>query len=82
MAVSITAAMLAYPIDTVRRLLMMQSGALEKRYVTSLQAMRHVLRHDGGVLGLYKGAGANNMRAVASALVLVFFDEARRFVPE
>ena len=82
MGVDISAAVLAYPLDTVRRRLMMQSGkaAGEVQYTSALGCVRHIVRHEGGVLALYKGCFANNVRAIASALVLVLYDEIKKYV--
>ena len=82
MGVDISAAVLAYPLDTVRRRLMMQSGkaAGEVQYTSALGCVRHIVRHEGGVLALYKGCFANNVRAIASALVLVLYDEIKKSV--
>jgi solute carrier family 25 (adenine nucleotide translocator) protein 4/5/6/31 len=79
MAVDITAAMMAYPFDTVRRRMMMQSGKpLEERmYNSSLHCATTILK-DEGPKGMYKGAGMNNVRAIASAMVLVVYDELKQ----
>jgi solute carrier family 25 (adenine nucleotide translocator) protein 4/5/6/31 len=80
--VDISAACMAYPLDTIRRRLMMQAGrpAEEVQYRTSLGALQHILKHEGGVGALYKGVFANNIRAIASALVLVLYDESRKYI--
>ena len=71
--------MLAYPVDTVRRRLMMQSGAAEKAQFTSTTgAIAHIMKNEGAA-GFYKGCFANNVRAIASALVLVLYDEAKKY---
>lgn len=82
MFVDVAAAVIAYPLDTVRRRLMMQSGraASEVQYRTSLEAFKHILKHEGGPMALYHGVFANNVRAIASAMVLVIYDELRKFV--
>jgi solute carrier family 25 (adenine nucleotide translocator) protein 4/5/6/31 len=76
MCVDIGAAMLSYPLDTVRRRMMMQSGkaADQRMYANSLQCFSRIVKEEGG-RGLYKGAGMNNVRAIASAMVLVMYDE-------
>ena len=45
-----------------------------------LRTFGHIVRHEGGVLALYKGCFANNVRAIASALVLVLYDEIKKYV--
>lgn len=77
--VDISAACTAYPFDTVRRRLMMQSGRAEVQYTGALQALSHIVKNEGAT-GLYKGVFANNVRAVASALVLVLYDELKKLI--
>jgi len=79
MAVDISAAVLAYPIDTVRRRLMMQSGEGASAQFTSARAATSFILEKEGVAGLYRGCMANNVRAIASALVLVLYDEAKKY---
>lgn len=74
LCVDIGAACTAYPFDTVRRRLMMQSGRAEMQYTGAIQALKYIVANEG-VGGLYKGVFANNVRAIASALVLVLYDE-------
>ena len=79
--VDIFSAMVAYPLDTIRRSLMMMSGRQEKLYTNSLQCVRYLVKQ-GGVPALYKGATTNNIRAIGSALVLVIYDELKKkFLP-
>jgi solute carrier family 25 (adenine nucleotide translocator) protein 4/5/6/31 len=80
--VDISAAVIAYPLDTIRRRLMMQSGraASEVQYKTSMGAWKHIVKNEGGLAALYKGVFANNVRAIASALVLVLYDEIKKYV--
>merc|ERR1719150_467912 len=75
--VDISAACTAYPFDTVRRRLMMQSGRAEMQYTGAIQALRYILANECAG-GLYKGVFANNVRAIASALVLVLYDEMKQ----
>jgi len=63
----------AYPVDTVRRRMMMTSGEAFK-YKSSLDAFQQIIRHEG-YKSLYKGAGANIIRAVAGAGVLSGYDQ-------
>ena len=83
MCVDIGAAMLAYPFDTVRRRMMMQSGKpeAERIYTSSMQCASKIIK-DEGYSGMYKGAGMNNVRAIASALVLVVYDELKHIMKE
>jgi solute carrier family 25 (adenine nucleotide translocator) protein 4/5/6/31 len=78
LSIDIFSAMLAYPLDTVRRNMMMQSGraSSEVLFTSSIGCLNHIIAKDG-VKGLYKGALMNNFRAIGSALVLVIYDELR-----
>lgn len=63
--ITIGAGLASYPIDTVRRRMMMTSGQAVK-YSSSLDCFQQVVAKEG-VKSLFKGAGANILRAVAGA---------------
>jgi solute carrier family 25 (mitochondrial adenine nucleotide translocator), member 4/5/6/31 len=63
----------SYPIDTVRRRMMMTSGTAVK-YKSSMHCMSEIVKNEG-VKSLFKGAGANILRAVAGAGVLSGYDQ-------
>jgi solute carrier family 25 (adenine nucleotide translocator) protein 4/5/6/31 len=67
------AGLASYPIDTVRRRMMMTSGEAVK-YKGSLDCFAQILKNEG-VNSLFKGAGANILRAVAGAGVLAGYDQ-------
>ncbi|KAI0501695.1 hypothetical protein KFK09_016640 [Dendrobium nobile] len=67
------AGLAAYPIDTVRRRMMMTSGEAVK-YRSSMDAFSQILKNEGPK-SLFKGAGANILRAVAGAGVLAGYDK-------
>lgn len=71
--ITIGAGLAAYPIDTVRRRMMMTSGEAVK-YKSSLDAFQQILKNEGPK-SLFKGAGANILRAVAGAGVLAGYDK-------
>lgn len=66
--ITIGAGLAAYPIDTVRRRMMMTSGEAVK-YKSSVDAFQQILKNEGPK-SLFKGAGANILCAVAGAGVL------------
>jgi len=70
--VTVSAGLASYPIDTVRRRMMMTSGTAVK-YNGSIDCTMQVIKNEG-VLSLFKGAGANILRGVAGAGVLSGFD--------
>jgi len=71
-AVTVTAGLMSYPIDTIRRRMMMTSGAAVK-YKNSLDCGMQILKNEG-FMSMMKGAGANVLRGVAGAGVLAGFD--------
>eukprot|EP00271_Cylindrocystis_brebissonii_P014230 TRINITY_DN35516_c0_g1_i1.p2 TRINITY_DN35516_c0_g1~~TRINITY_DN35516_c0_g1_i1.p2 ORF type:complete len:380 (+),score=78.26 TRINITY_DN35516_c0_g1_i1:117-1256(+) len=71
--ITIGAGLASYPIDTVRRRMMMTSGQAVK-YKSSFDAFSQILAKEG-VMSLFKGAGANILRAVAGAGVLAGYDQ-------
>ncbi|KAJ4978825.1 hypothetical protein NE237_009605 [Protea cynaroides] len=72
------AGLASYPIDTVRRRMMMTSGEAVK-YKSSLDAFSQILKNEGPK-SLFKGAGANILRAVAGAGVLASYDKLQLIV--
>jgi len=74
-AVTVTAGLASYPLDTIRRRMMMTSGAAEK-YTSSFDCFRKVSAKEG-FGSLFKGAGANILRGVAGAGVLSGFDKVK-----
>ena len=71
--VTITAGLMSYPIDTIRRRMMMTSGQAVK-YKGSVDCFVQVMKAEG-FMSLMKGAGANVLRGVAGAGVLAGFDK-------
>jgi len=72
-SITIGAGLASYPIDTIRRRMMMTSGEAVK-YSSSLQAFNQIVAKEG-VKSMFKGAGANILRAVAGAGVLAGYDQ-------
>jgi solute carrier family 25 (adenine nucleotide translocator) protein 4/5/6/31 len=70
--VTIVSGLASYPLDTIRRRMMMTSGAAEK-YKSSMDCGMQIIRKEG-MKSLFKGAGANILRGVAGAGVLAGFD--------
>lgn len=71
--VTVTSGLISYPIDTIRRRMMMTSGQAVK-YKGSIDCFFHIMKHEG-FMSLMKGAGANILRGVAGAGVLAGFDK-------
>jgi len=75
--VTIGAGLASYPLDTIRRRMMMTSGEKVK-YNSSFDCGRQIIANEG-TASLFKGAGANVLRGVAGAGVLAGFDYLRDF---
>merc|ERR1712146_330101 len=71
---ALCAAYASYPFDTVRRRLQMQSEKPPEEWVYkgTMHCFNKILK-DEGFGALFKGAGANALRTVGSALVLVLW---------
>jgi len=80
-AVTVAAGLISYPLDTIRRRMMMTSGKHAGKYKNSLHCAKVILEKDG-VGAMYKGAGSNILRGLAGALVLVGFDYVKGFYLE
>lgn len=75
-ATAITAGYASYPFDTVRRRLQMQSEKPQAEWVYkgTLDCFQKIASNEG-TSALFKGAGANALRTVGSAMVLVLYDQ-------
>lgn len=71
--VTITAELIAYPNDTVRRRMMMTSGEAVK-YRGGVDCLMQIIRNEG-YASLMKGSVANILRGVSSAGVLAGYDK-------
>lgn len=73
---AISAGYASYPMDTVRRRLQMQSEKpqAEWLYKGTMDCFAKVMKEEG-ITAFFKGAGANALRTVGSALVLVLYGE-------
>ncbi|TFK45353.1 mitochondrial carrier [Heliocybe sulcata] len=67
------ASLASYPLDTIRRRMMMTSGT-KTHYKNTLDAGRQIMAKEGAK-ALFSGAGANILRGVASAGVLALYDQ-------
>merc|ERR1712125_171350 len=73
---AIAAGYASYPFDTVRRRLQMQSEkpVEEWVYAGTADCFKKIIAEEG-TAALFKGAGANALRTVCAALVLVLYSE-------
>jgi len=75
---TIIAQFITYPIDTVRRVMMLggqkaKDGTVHPVYRSSFACAADILKKRG-VSGMFKGAMANTYRATGAALCMVFYD--------
>ncbi|XP_051129871.1 probable ADP,ATP carrier protein At5g56450 [Andrographis paniculata] len=78
-AVTSGAGLVSYPFDTVRRRVMMQSGAEEPMYRSTAECWRKIYRAEG-VGSFYRGAMSNIFRSTGAAAVLVLYDEIKKLM--
>merc|ERR1712179_537268 len=71
-SVTIVSGLASYPIDTIRRRMMMTSGGAVK-YNGAIDCAQQIMKAEG-FMSMMKGAGANVLRGVAGAGVLAGFD--------
>ncbi|PHT57409.1 ADP,ATP carrier protein 3, mitochondrial [Capsicum baccatum] len=76
--ITIGAGLASYPIDTVRRRMMMTLGEVVK-YKGSLDVFSQIMKKEG-TKSLFKGAAANILCAVAGAGVLAGYDKLQLIV--
>lgn len=73
---AISAGYASYPFDTVRRRLQMQSEKPKSEwlYKGTMDCFTKIMKEEG-MNAMFKGAGANALRTVGSAMVLVLYGE-------
>ena len=72
--VTVSAGVVSYPLDTVRRRLMMDSGRAEKMYQGTADCFKRIAA-DEGPRAFFKGSLSNVLRGTGGALVLVFYSK-------
>lgn len=77
---AISAGYVSYPFDTVRRRLQMQSEKPQEEWVYkgTADCFGKIIKEEG-TSALFKGAGANALRTVGAAMVLVLYSEITAF---
>ena len=73
------AGIISYPFDTVRRRMMMQSGRGDILYSSTLDCWRKIASQEGPG-AFFKGAGSNIIRGTGGAIVLVMYDEIKKYI--
>jgi len=77
-AVTAFSGLLSYPLDTVRRRLMMQSGRKDVMYTGTMDCFRKIAQNEGS-RAFFKGALSNIFRGMGASLVLVLYDEMQMY---
>lgn len=77
--VTVSAGIASYPLDTVRRRLMMQSGRGDILYSGTMDCIRKIYANEGGK-AFFKGSLSNVIRGTGGALVLVFNDKIQAYL--
>ena len=79
--VSMSASTVHYPLDSVRRRLMMEAGRSgeEQIYRHTFHCFRKIWAEEG-VSGFYRGLGPNLARCIGSAVCLVAYDEIKKLL--
>ncbi|KAF6157187.1 hypothetical protein GIB67_041648 [Kingdonia uniflora] len=78
-AVTTSAGLTSYPLDTVRRRMMMQSGLDQPMYRNTIDCWRKIYRMEG-FASFYRGALSNVFRSTGAAAILVLYDEIKKFM--
>nr|GMD48784.1 probable ADP,ATP carrier protein At5g56450 [Ipomoea batatas]GMD48785.1 probable ADP,ATP carrier protein At5g56450 [Ipomoea batatas]GME16025.1 probable ADP,ATP carrier protein At5g56450 [Ipomoea batatas] len=77
--VTTSAGLLSYPLDTVRRRMMMQSGLEKPMYRNTFDCWKKIYKTEGAA-SFYRGALSNIFRSTGAAAVLVLYDEVKKFM--
>lgn len=73
-SVTAFAGFVSYPLDTVKRRLMMQSGGKDVLYKSSFDCIVKVQKKEG-LTALFKGGYSNFIRGIGASMALVLYDE-------
>jgi len=79
--VTVGAGVLSYPLDTVRRRLMMNAGktGADSMYDGTIDCFKKIYADEGG-RAFFKGCLSNILRGTGGALVLVFYDKIQAII--
>jgi solute carrier family 25 (mitochondrial adenine nucleotide translocator), member 4/5/6/31 len=79
--VTVFSGILSYPLDTIRRRLMMQSGrtGADIQYTGTMDCFKKILAQEGP-LAFFKGSLSNVIRGTGGALVLVFDSKIKAYL--
>ncbi|CAD6188755.1 unnamed protein product [Caenorhabditis auriculariae] len=75
----VASGMMCYPLDTVRRSLMLQSGREVKKYSGTMDCWKKIYQSNG-LQGFYRGALTNSLRSTGGALIITFYYEIAKYL--
>ena len=73
LAVTLSSVTLAYPLDTIKRRMMMNSGLDKKLYSGTIDCVRTIFRNEG-YAGFFKGNMINVIQILSAPLILMLYD--------
>ena len=84
MAQTITSfgSILVYPLDTIRRRIMMQAGQGKQVQDSALVTAQKIYANEGGMTAFYKGGFTNMIRTADGAILIVVYDILRDYLSE
>jgi solute carrier family 25 (adenine nucleotide translocator) protein 4/5/6/31 len=71
--------MFSYPLDTVRRRLMMQSGRKVREYNGAMDCARKIYAAEGSH-AFFSGFLVNGVRGIGAALVLAIYNDISKYL--
>jgi len=79
--VTVSSGIVSYPLDTVRRRLMMTSGktGADRMYTGTMDCIKKIYANEGPK-AFFKGCLSNIIRGTGGALVLVFYDKIQAYM--
>lgn len=77
--ITVSSGICLYPLDTIRRRIIVQSGETNKNYKNALDCIVKMFYQEG-FKGYYKGFLTNAFRTCGSSIVLVLYDELQKIV--
>jgi solute carrier family 25 (adenine nucleotide translocator) protein 4/5/6/31 len=73
-SITVFSSAMFYPLDTLRRRMMLQSGETVPIYKNSIDCAIKMMKEEK-ILGFYKGWGTNAIKMCGSSIILVLYDE-------
>jgi solute carrier family 25 (adenine nucleotide translocator) protein 4/5/6/31 len=73
-SITVFSSAMFYPLDTLRRRIMLQSGEKVPIYKNSMDCAKIMMKEER-FLGFYKGWGTNAIKMCGSSIILVLYDE-------